>query len=132
VRPIASALIAALLVGTGLGSPIALLSPERSGAQPAAADEAAQYEVWTARLDAARTRLKHARAAVAEGDAAYSKNRQRHRLRGETNTEVISGREAAERELAAAEAAWPERLEQARRAGVPPGILRPYEDSFQD
>ena len=98
-------------------------------AQIALADAEIDQQMWVQRLEDARSRLQRARTAVEAGDTTYAKGRHRERLRGEPREEIVAEREAAALELAAAEAAWPKLLEEARRAGLPPGVLRPFEDS---
>ncbi len=95
-------------------------------AQPPAAQAEVDESVWVQRLEAGRQRVEVARARVEQSDAAYGKGRQRNQ-RGERRSEAVSAREEAARELEAAEAAWPKLLEEARRAGVSPGALRPFE-----
>ncbi len=117
-----------LPLATALGLALLLALP----ALPALADPEQMeidQQMWVQRLEDARERLKRARTAVEEGDAAYAKGRHRTRLRGEPREEIVAEREAAALELAAAEEAWPKLLEEARRAGLPPGVLRPFEDS---
>jgi len=81
---------------------------------------------WSQRLARAQQRIDLARERVEKTDAAYSRARHDRNPRGGALEEVKERRTAAERELASAEAALPRLVEQARRAGVPAGVLRDY------
>lgn len=119
-------------MGLLLTAPLAAPAPPRAAAEPSARAVSQEHQAWVARLEIARTRLIRARAAIRESDERYGKTRQRHRLRGETKRELLTEREVEEMELAAAESSWPELLEGARQAGVPPGLLRPFQDAFPE
>jgi hypothetical protein len=88
---------------------------------------AEEVEGWQRTLTEARERVAVAQEQVAAAQQAYRHARKRER-RGAERAELLAAREAAERELAEAEDALPDLLEQARRAGVPPGVLGEFED----
>ena len=103
-------------------SPPAAASP----AQPAAR-AAEEIDEWRQTLLEARERVDEAQVQVTVAQQAFRNARHRDRRGGE-RAELRAAVGAAEQELAEAEAALPELLEQARRAGVPPGVLREFED----
>jgi chromosome segregation ATPase len=82
---------------------------------------------WRQRLDAGRDRLELATAQLESARDTYQDWRQRKYPRGKRKEELVAELKSAESELAKAEAAWVELQEDARRAGVPPGVLRDYE-----
>jgi len=83
---------------------------------------------WGRRLSNAQQRIDVARERAEKADASYSRARHKHNPRGEALEELREKRGAAERELQEAEAALPRLVEQARHAGVEPGIFRDYQD----
>lgn len=99
-------------------------------AQPAAAGGGApaSQEDWTARLEAAQMRLDRARQRVGELEAAYSRARRNDHPRGAARQALLDELAGAREELADAEASLPKLVEQARRAGALPEVLRPYRD----
>ena len=82
---------------------------------------------WRQTLLEARERVDEAQADVAMAQQAFRKARQRNR-RGEERGELLVTLQAAEQELADAEAELPLLLDEARRAGVPAGVRREFED----
>lgn len=86
----------------------------------------AQQQAWAERLAGASAELAAAREKVAELEAAYSEAEHEHyprgEARGELESELAAAREARDR----AEERLPELVEEARRAGVLPEVLRPY------
>jgi chromosome segregation ATPase len=102
-------------------------------ASPAAAAEAGQigtgeHDAWRERLFEARQRLENARVRFAEAQQAYQDARQRRYPRGDAKAELLAELERAEQELDRAETELPSLLEEAHRAGVPPGVLREFEN----
>lgn len=110
-----------------LGSPIGA-APSTASAPPAGANASRSLQSWSARLEQAWTQLVDARARKKTALAAATRARNRHRAVGERKVALYAEIEASEAALKEAEARWPALLEEARRAGVPPGILRDYED----
>jgi hypothetical protein len=86
-----------------------------------------ELEEWRQTLLEAHQRLKSARERAAAAKHAQRDGRQRRR-RGAEKAELMAALEGAEQELAEAEAELPALLEKARQAGIPPGVLREFED----
>jgi hypothetical protein len=83
---------------------------------------------WLRRLDEGAARLADAQRRVADLEGAKGRGAARRYPRGEAKEKYIEQLEAARAELAEAEEALPELVEDARRAGVPPGVLDRYEN----
>jgi len=112
----------AVLVHLLLAAPIAL-GPALPA--PAFADERDENrDYWQKRYRELKQRVEAARSEHERALAAYSKGRQRNRLRGEPKVEVMDRLDRAKRELAEAERAWSAFPEEARRAGALPGWFR--------
>jgi hypothetical protein len=111
--------LAAAVSGSALAGPVRAAEPQPPLEQPSAA--------WEARLEAASQRVIESRKALEDARAAYQDWHQRKIPRGKSRGEAVAALERAEQEAAAAEAALPEVLEEARRAGAEPGLLRRYE-----
>ena len=128
-RVLATGLAACLLAPAAAGgSDVETPAPAGSEAAPAAAapDAGADVDaVWRQRLDQARQRIGLARERESAARAAYSRARHDRNPRGDALAAIEEERQAAERELRAAEAALPELVEQARREGAPPAVLDP-------
>lgn len=118
-RRLAIVLVAGILGGVVLPSPAAADLPPRVQER---------YAGWIEQLDQARQRVELARERLAEAKAALQDQRQRRYPRGEDKEELEAAVIEAQEEVAAAEAELPALLEKARRAGVPWGVLRQYED----
>jgi hypothetical protein len=88
---------------------------------------AEEIEEWRQTLLEAQERVDRAQEDVVVAQQAFRKARQRNR-RGDERGELLATVQAAEQELEDAEADLPLLLEQARRAGVPPGVLAEFED----
>jgi hypothetical protein len=102
---------------------------EGSDAEPEGESESADLEAyWSQRLARAARRIEVARERATEAEADYARARHDDYPRGEALAKIESRHRAAQRELEAAEAALPRLVEQARRAGVAPGVLREYWD----
>jgi len=121
----------ALILLSLLLLPLASLAQERPPAAAAPASSAGigaeEVEEWRRTLLEAQERVDEAQADVAEAQLAFRKARQRNRRGGERG-DLLAAQQAAEQELADAEAELPVLLDDARRAGVPPGVLREFED----
>ena len=83
----------------------------------------APYQHWTARIDVQKQRIGVAKAAVAVWDENHAKMIQADYPRGDKRQLLIDSRAQAKRRLAAEEARLPKMIEEARKAGVPPGVL---------
>lgn len=68
--------------------------------------------------------VEEARARQESAEVAYKRMRHRRNDRGETKAAILAEREAANEALAQAERDLEQFLDQARRAGIPPGWLR--------
>jgi len=102
------------------------LAEQEPSADPSAGVSLETY--WGRRLSNAMQRIELATERSEKSEAEYSRARHKHNPRGEALEEIRDKRDAAERELHEAEAALPRLVEQARRAGVEPGVLRDYWD----
>jgi hypothetical protein len=120
----------ALILLSLLIFPLPSPAQETPPAAPAPANSAGisaeEIEEWRQTLFEARERVDKAQEDVAVTQQAFRKARQRNR-RGDERGELLATLQAAEQDLEEAEAALPLLLDQARRAGVPPGILREFE-----
>jgi hypothetical protein len=94
---------------------------------PAAQSEALLEEAWTARLSEATARRDATAARLAADEAALTSARHRKYPRGDTLGTLERNLERSRAEHAAAEQALPELLEEARKAGVSPALLRRFE-----
>ena len=110
-----------------LGAALAAGAAPLSAQQVADVDDAVAIAEWRTKLDDARVALEEARHRYEAAHDAYADWRQRKIPRGVRKEQLV--REVAEAETALAEtqAAWQGLQEEARRAGVPPGVLRDYE-----
>lgn len=101
--------------------------PPPAASANSAGISAEEIEEWRQTLLEAQERVDRAQLDVAVAQQAFRKARQRKR-RGDERGELLATVQAAEQELEDAEADLPRLLEQARRAGVPPGVLGEFED----
>lgn len=115
----------------------ALAVPSRAVAEtndaPAAAatDEAdeADGEVsgWVKKLDDARLRLELAQRQLDQLTNAKGRGAARRYPRGDAKAKYLEELEKTRTEYEAARRALPDAVEDARRAGIAPGLLEPYE-----
>lgn len=110
-----------------LPSPAQEIPPAAASPAVAAGAAAEEIDAWRDKLLDARERVDGARQQAATAEMAYRDARKRRR-RGAERADLLAALTAAEQELAEAEAALPALLEEARRAGVPPGVLGEFED----
>jgi hypothetical protein len=82
---------------------------------------------WEVRLSEAQARITTARERAESSERALTRARHRKHPRGEALDELVAAAGDARKELAAAEAELPALVEQARAAGVEPGVLRRFE-----
>jgi hypothetical protein len=120
------ALFALALAASLAGASAAAADPAKPGDDPA---NVPALPTWEQRLEEAQTRLELARARAAETEQAVKRARHRRYPRGEAFDDLVRAAEDAQKQLRSAEAELPELLEQARRAGVEPGVLRRFEPS---
>jgi hypothetical protein len=108
--------LAALLAAPGAPS----LEAPRAEALP----EASEREPWQERVAEARELVLRAQERRDAAETAVERMRHSRHPRGEAREALFAEREAARLDVAEAERALEELLEEARRAGVPPGWLR--------
>jgi hypothetical protein len=94
-----------------------------------ATNEETELAGWQTRLDEALARITSARQNIERLEGAKGRGAARRYPRGDAKEKYIEELEAAREELADAEEAMPELLEEARRAGVPNGVLDRYESA---
>jgi chromosome segregation ATPase len=82
---------------------------------------------WEAKLAEAHARIAQAREQVEARERAVTRARHRKHPRGDAFDELLKAADEARAELSDAEADLPALLEQARAAGVEPGVLRRFE-----
>ena len=115
--------LALLGLFVGLATPPAFL-----GAQEVTnLDDGHAIAAWRAKLDEGRAVLLEARQRFEAAHDAYADWRQRKVPRGVRKEKLVREVAEAEVDLAEAQGAWQALQEEARRAGVPPGVLRDYE-----
>jgi hypothetical protein len=119
-RTRASCAAAVLALALAAGAPL------EGGAAPAPE----MHDVWVGRLLAARQAVEQARARQAANRSLYSRMRHSN-ARGEKRGELVEERGEAKKALAEAEARLAALLEEARRAGVPPGWVREAMEGFE-
>ncbi|MDX1648537.1 MAG: hypothetical protein R3263_01665 [Myxococcota bacterium] len=115
----------ALALGVALGLLGALAVPVEAPAQVYDATEA-ENEAWAKRLAEAQEEIEAARERLEDAEAAYARARHDDYPRGEAMAEIEQEMEEARAELEEAKERLPELVEEARRAGVLPEVLRPY------
>jgi septal ring factor EnvC (AmiA/AmiB activator) len=119
-----------LAIAIALG--ILLVLPAPSFGDPAKASESdnlssVTVEAWVDRIEVAAAHLEKTRAQLRANEESLARARHRRYPRGDTLEELETSVESGRAALEAAEAELPELIEQARRAGVPPGELRRFE-----
>jgi inorganic triphosphatase YgiF len=113
-------IIAAFLISLSLGLP----SYAASGVAPAGVTPATDHDVWVERIATAQEAMDRANQRYANAVQAYGHMRHRRRQRGERKAVILLEQENARAEVAEATHALEQTLEDARRAGVPPGWVR--------
>jgi septal ring factor EnvC (AmiA/AmiB activator) len=116
---VAAAVGAALLLGA------APLGPTAASAQVYDASEA-ENAMWAEQLAEAQAEIEASRERLEQAQAKYVRARHDDYPRGEALAELEKEVEEARQALAEAEERLPELVEEARRAGVLPEVLRPY------
>jgi hypothetical protein len=102
-------------------------APAAGDAAQGKAGAADDYSAWIRTLEQSEQRVKDLRARVAILQTMVDKSVSRRYPSGPPKAKMISDLAQAKQDLAEAEARHPDLLEQARHAGVPPGILQQYE-----
>jgi septal ring factor EnvC (AmiA/AmiB activator) len=96
----------------------------------AALPDASPHEAWRDRVAETRNELELARQRLDAAETAVNRMRHSQHPRGSARVALFAERDEARVDLAEAERSLEELIEQARRAGVPPGWLRaPAADS---
>jgi hypothetical protein len=88
-----------------------------------------RYEHWTARIDVETHRIEVAKAALDVWDESYARMIQADYPRGEARQKLIDSRDRARERYEAEQARLPRMIEEARKAGVPPGVLELHTSS---
>jgi TolA-binding protein len=111
--------------------------PSRASAEEAdapvasAEDEGEGEDAEVARLvkqlDAAKQRLDDAQRRLGELEGAKGRGAARRYPRGDAKAKYLEDLKQTRAEYEAARRALPDVVEDARRAGLPPGVLEPYE-----
>jgi len=116
----------------------ALALPSRAVAEAAdapataASDEAdAELTSWVKKLDEAKLRFDVAQRQLDQLTNAKGRGAARRYPRGDAKAKFLEDLENARVEYEAARAALPEVVEEARRAGVAPRVLEPYESAAE-
>jgi septal ring factor EnvC (AmiA/AmiB activator) len=124
------ALVTAMALGLGalvVAPPVPARADAGSGAGAAAAMDPVSAD-WSARLAKAHAKLEAARTQVVSAQAALDRARNRQYPTGAPLAKLEQDLADAKQTLATREAEWPQLLEEARRAGVLAEVLRPYEN----
>jgi len=122
--------LASIAFGAGLVLAAPLLAEPAAKDKPAAAEE--DLSGWTQRLDEAAARLASAQKQVDELLGRKGKGAARRYPRGDAKEKYLQDLDDARKELADAKRALPALLDEARRAGVPAGVLDRYEGLVVD
>jgi len=86
------------------------------------------WSTWVATLEESAQKVRSLRKITGELESDVSRMRSRRYPRGEEREKLLAAYERARTQLEEAEAAHPALLEQARQAGVPPGVLQDFEE----
>lgn len=93
---------------------------------PAAGSDAI-HEAWRQKISEAHQAVAEAQLRAEAAHNTYQDWRQRKYPRGMRKKELVTEIDAADEAVREAEARFASLLEQARREGVPPGVLRDFE-----
>lgn len=110
-----------------LGAALAAGPAPLSAQQVADLDDDVAIAEWRAKFEEAYIALEEARHRTEAAHDAYADWRQRKIPRGVRKEQLVREVAEAETALAGTQAAWQGLQEEARHAGVPPGVLRDYE-----
>jgi hypothetical protein len=122
--------LAVSLAAPALAQPPAAVAPDEGTAavKDQGESEEDQERGWIKRLDEAAARLAAAQRSIDRLEGTKGRGASRRYPRGEAKGKYLDDLEAARKELAAAQEALPEVIEEARRAGIPNGTLDRYEN----
>jgi hypothetical protein len=90
-------------------------------------DGNAELSRWVKQLDDAMQRLDAARRRIDQLENAKGRGAARRYPRGDAKAKYLEDLKLTREEYEAARSALPDVVEDARRAGLPPGVLGPYE-----
>lgn len=96
--------------------------------QPASCQAPAGDAAWSACLGDANAQITSARSRLDAAEAAYSRSVNHRNALGSERAQIVAAREQARSDLAMAQERLPELVERARRSGVGPRVLDPYQD----
>lgn len=120
--------------GLGIALGLALAAPLATAQTGAVAPDETQASAeeeeqagWIKRLDEASARISAAQREVERLEGTKGRGASRRYPRGDAKEKYLADLTAAHEELDEAKEAMPEVLEEARRAGVPNGVLDRYE-----
>lgn len=114
--------LAAALAAPSLAASPALAQQPAAVAQPD--DEEGKKQYWQNRYRELLKSVDQTRFRLEEDRRAYTKGKQRGRLRGGSRDEVVSRIQENEKRLVELQKQLDDFPNEARRAGVPPGWLR--------
>lgn len=126
-------LLLACLFGTlaAFGPPSHASAEEPGSTAASAADESQDGGAEVARLvkqlDDAKQRIDAAQRRLEQLENAKGRGAARRYPRGDAKAKYLEDLKLTRAEYEAARRAMPDVVEQARRAGLPPGVLEPYE-----
>jgi hypothetical protein len=115
--------------GLALAAPLSAAPPAPPPAKDKAAKTAGDEEQagWVQRLDDAAARVVSAQKQVDQLFDAKGRGAARRYPRGDAKDKYLKELDAARKELADAKRALPALVDEARRAGIPNGVLDRYE-----
>jgi hypothetical protein len=120
----------ALVVALPLATP--LPATAQGPASIAEEDAEAEAATWVQRLDEAKGRLDTAKQQLEWYLKSKGEGAARRYPRGAAKAKYLEGIKTSTAEYEAARLALPEVIEEARRAGIPPGVLDSYETAAAD
>lgn len=101
--------------------------PLATDASAETGDEAAEIARWVKQLDDSKMRLEVAQKQLETLSNAKGRGAARRYPRGDAKAKYLDDLAQTRTEYEAARRALPDAVEEARRAGVPAGVLEPYE-----
>jgi hypothetical protein len=114
----------ALVMACLVAAPVATFAADDAAAE----QEQAELDAWVKKLDDAKERLAAADRQLEVLGGTKGRGAHRRYPRGDAKEKYLADLAAAQDEQADAARALPELIEEARREGVPPGVLSDYED----
>ena len=116
-----------LAVALAVSIPLATPAPASAQGGAAVADDQEDTAMWVKRLDDAKAQLDSAKEKLISYERAKGKGAARNYPRGPAKEVYLKGIKDSEAAYEAARHDLPELIEEARRAGIVPGVLEPYE-----